>query len=69
MIKNIITPMVNWFYIVEINNLISIKSVFSVGSYNLKNIKSPICLTVGEEAKKLLIKYADASNIYVIMVN
>lgn len=53
----------------EINNLISIKSVFSVGSYNLKNIKSPICLTVGEEAKKLLIKYADASNIYVIMVN
>lgn len=38
--------------VVEINNLISIKSVFSVGSYNLKNIKSPICLTVGEEGQK-----------------
>ncbi len=38
--------------IVEINNLISIKSDFSVGSYNVKNIKSPICLTVGEEGQK-----------------
>lgn len=38
--------------IVEINNLISIKSVFSVGSYNVKNIKAPICLTVGEEGQK-----------------
>lgn len=38
--------------IVEINNIISIKSHFSVGSYNVKNIKSPIYLTVGEEGQK-----------------
>ena len=38
--------------IVEINNLVSLKSDFSVGSYNVKNIKSPICLTVGEEGQK-----------------
>ena len=38
--------------IVEINNIISIKSHFSVGSYNVKNIKSPISLTVGEEGQK-----------------
>lgn len=38
--------------IVEINNLISIKSDFSLGSYNVKNIESQICLTVGEEGQK-----------------
>lgn len=38
--------------IVEINNLISLKSCFSVGSYNVKNIQSPICLTIGEEGEK-----------------
>lgn len=38
--------------IVEINNLISLKSKFSVGSYNTKNIQSPICLTIGEEGQK-----------------
>lgn len=38
--------------IVEINNLISLKSDFSVGSYNVENIQSPICLTVGEEGEK-----------------
>lgn len=37
--------------IVEINNIISIKSHFSVGSYNVKNIKSPICLNVGQEGQ------------------
>lgn len=38
--------------IVEINNLISLKSDFSVGSYNINNIQSPICLTIGEEGQK-----------------
>lgn len=38
--------------IVDINNLISLKSNFSVGSYNVKNIQSPIYLTVGEEGEK-----------------
>lgn len=38
--------------IVEINNLISLKSGFSVGSYNVENIQSQICLTVGEEGEK-----------------
>ena len=38
--------------IVEINNLISLKSNFAVGSYNVENIQSPICLTVGEEGEK-----------------
>lgn len=38
--------------IVEINNLISLKSDFSVGSYNVENIQSPICLTIGEEGQK-----------------
>lgn len=37
--------------IVEINNLISLKSDFSVGSYNVENIQSPICLTVGKEGE------------------
>lgn len=38
--------------IVEINNLISLKSGFSVGSYNIKNIQAPIVLKVGEEGEK-----------------
>lgn len=37
--------------IVEINNLISLKSHFSVGSYNVKNIESPIYLNVGKEGQ------------------
>ncbi len=37
--------------VVEINNIISLKSTFSVGSYNVKNIKSPICLDVGQEGQ------------------
>lgn len=35
--------------IVEINNLISIKSKFPVGSYNIENLSSPISLTIGAE--------------------
>jgi DNA/RNA-binding domain of Phe-tRNA-synthetase-like protein len=38
--------------IVEINNLISLKSTFSVGSYAVKNLKDPICLRVGKEGEK-----------------
>ncbi|CEQ11347.1 tRNA-binding protein [[Clostridium] sordellii] len=38
--------------IVEINNLISLKSNFSVGSYNVRNIQSPIYLTVGAKGEK-----------------
>ena len=38
--------------IVDINNLISLKSNFSLGSYNVKNLEFPICLTVVEEGQK-----------------
>lgn len=37
--------------IVEINNLISLKTHFSVGSYNLDNLKESIYLTVGGEGE------------------
>lgn len=35
--------------IVDINNLISLKSKFPVGSYNIKNLHSPISLIIGKE--------------------
>ncbi|AWI05785.1 B3/B4 domain-containing protein [Clostridium drakei] len=35
--------------IVDINNLISLKSKFPVGSYNTKNLHSPISLVIGKE--------------------
>lgn len=38
--------------IVEINNLISIKSKLPVGSYNIENLKEPITLTIGKENEK-----------------
>ncbi len=38
--------------IVEINNLISLKSGFSVGSYNINNTQPPICLPIGKEGQK-----------------
>lgn len=37
--------------IVEINNLISLKSNFSVGSYNAENIEFPVVLSVGEDGQ------------------
>ncbi|WP_238883906.1 B3/4 domain-containing protein [Clostridium sp. YIM B02551] len=38
--------------IVDINNLISIKSKFPVGSYNIKNLHSPINLVIGKEGEQ-----------------
>ncbi|GFZ33208.1 tRNA-binding protein [Clostridium zeae] len=38
--------------IVEINNLISIKSKRPVGSYNIRNLNSPISLTIGKEGEQ-----------------
>lgn len=38
--------------IVDINNLISLKSKFPVGSYNVTNLRSPITLTIGEEGQQ-----------------
>jgi DNA/RNA-binding domain of Phe-tRNA-synthetase-like protein len=38
--------------IVDINNLISLKSKFSVGSYNIKNLHSPIYLMIGKEGEQ-----------------
>ncbi|GFZ33189.1 tRNA-binding protein [Clostridium zeae] len=38
--------------IVEINNLISIKSKCPVGSYNIRNLHSPISLTIGKEGEQ-----------------
>ncbi len=38
--------------IVEINNLISLKYGFSVGSYNINNTQPPICSTIGKEGQK-----------------
>ena len=35
--------------VVDINNLISLKSKFPVGSYNVKNLHSPISLIIGKE--------------------
>ena len=38
--------------IVDINNLISLKSMFPVGSYNVKNLHSPISLLVGKKGEQ-----------------
>lgn len=38
--------------IVDINNLISLKSKFPVGSYNIENLQSPISLMVGKEREQ-----------------
>lgn len=38
--------------IVDINNLISLKSKFPVGSYNIKNLHSPISLMIGNEGEQ-----------------
>lgn len=38
--------------IVDINNLISLKSKFPVGSYNIKNLHSPITLTIGKDGEQ-----------------
>lgn len=38
--------------IVDINNLISLKSNFPVGSYNIKNLHSPISLMIGKEGEQ-----------------
>ncbi|MDD7794385.1 B3/B4 domain-containing protein [Clostridium sp. 'White wine YQ'] len=38
--------------IVDINNLMSIKSKFPVGSYNIKNLHSPINLVIGKEGEQ-----------------
>ncbi|WP_294180721.1 B3/4 domain-containing protein [uncultured Clostridium sp.] len=37
--------------VVDINNLISLKSKFPAGSYNIKNIYSPISLSIGKEGE------------------
>lgn len=38
--------------IVDINNLISLKSKFPVGSYNIKNLHAPVSLIIGKEGEK-----------------
>lgn len=38
--------------IVEINNLISLKSKFPVGSYNIRKLHSPVSLTIGKEGEQ-----------------
>jgi len=38
--------------IVEINNLISLKSMFPVGSYNIENLHPPISLRIGKEGEQ-----------------
>lgn len=38
--------------IVDINNLISLKSEFPVGSYNIKNLHSPVSLMIGKEGEQ-----------------
>jgi len=38
--------------VVEINNLISLKSGFSVGSYNIENLYPPVSLTIGKEGQE-----------------
>jgi DNA/RNA-binding domain of Phe-tRNA-synthetase-like protein len=38
--------------IVEINNLISLKSKFPVGSYDIDNLSSPISLTLGKSGEE-----------------
>lgn len=38
--------------IVDINNLISLKSKFPVGSYNIKNLNLPISLTIGKAGEQ-----------------
>ncbi|MGX9755479.1 B3/B4 domain-containing protein [Clostridioides difficile] len=38
--------------IVEINNLISIKSLYPVGTYNVSKLHPPICFTVGDEGEQ-----------------
>jgi len=38
--------------VVDINNLTSLKSKFPIGSYNIKNLTSPITLTIGKEGEK-----------------
>ncbi|HBG3273642.1 TPA: hypothetical protein KP795_002308 [Clostridioides difficile] len=38
--------------IVEINNLISIKSLYPVGTYNVSKLHSPVCFTVGDEGEQ-----------------
>ena len=38
--------------IVEINNLISLKSKFPIGSYNIANLYSPISLVIGKEGQQ-----------------
>lgn len=35
--------------IVDINNLISLKSKFPVGSYNIENLHNPISLMIGKK--------------------
>lgn len=38
--------------IVDINNLVSLKSKFPVGSYNLQNLSAPISLGIGQEGER-----------------
>lgn len=38
--------------IVEINNLISLKSKFPVGSYDIKNLNPPVSLRIGKEGSR-----------------
>jgi len=38
--------------VVDINNLTSLKSKIPIGSYNIKNLTSPITLTIGKEGEK-----------------
>ena len=38
--------------VVDINNLISLKSKFPIGSYNIENLTFPIKLTIGKEGEK-----------------
>lgn len=38
--------------VVDINNLISLKSTFPIGSYNLKNLNSPIILRIGQKGEQ-----------------
>jgi len=38
--------------VVEINNLLSLKSKFPVGSYNVKNLYSPVTLVIGKQGEQ-----------------
>ena len=54
--------------VVDTNNLISIETGYSVGSYDLENLHGNINFRIGNIAKKYLTKYAGAEDIQSIIV-